>query len=66
MAARNSKSPAAGPTTRDRLSTEAARLLAERGYHGTSINDAANALGMQKSSLYDYINGKADLLAAIS
>jgi AcrR family transcriptional regulator len=53
-------------STRDRLSAEAARLFAERGYHGTSINDLAIALGIQKSSLYAYINGKADLLADIA
>ena len=66
MAARNSKSPVPGPTTRDRLSSEAARLFAERGYHGTSINDVASALGIRKSSLYAYITGKADLLAEIA
>jgi TetR/AcrR family transcriptional regulator, cholesterol catabolism regulator len=45
---------------------EAARLFAERGYHGTSINDLAVALGIHKSSLYAYISGKADLLADIA
>jgi len=45
---------------------EAARLFAERGYHGTSVNDLAVALGIQKSSIYAYINGKADLLAEIA
>jgi AcrR family transcriptional regulator len=64
MAERNPKSPVAGPTTRDRLSTAAARLFAERRYLGTSINDVANALGIQKSWLHAYITGKADLLAA--
>lgn len=66
MTARNAKTPAPGLLTRDRLSAEAARLFAERGYHGTSINDLAVALGIQKSSLYAYINGKADLLADIA
>lgn len=66
MTARNAKTPAPGLSTRDRLSAEAARLFAERGYHGTSINDLAVALGIQKSSLYAYINGKADLLADIA
>lgn len=66
MAARNTTTPASGLSTRDRLSAEAARLFAERGYHGTSINDLALALGIQKSSLYAYINGKADLLADIA
>jgi AcrR family transcriptional regulator len=66
MTTRNPTTPAAGPSTRERLSAEAARLFAERGYHGTSINDLAVALGIQKSSLYAYINGKADLLADIA
>jgi TetR/AcrR family transcriptional regulator, cholesterol catabolism regulator len=66
MTARNPTTPASGLSTRDRLSAEAARLFAERGYHGTSINDLAVALGIHKSSLYVYINGKADLLADIA
>ena len=41
-------------------------MFAERGYHGTSINDLAAALGIQKSSLYAHINRKADLLAEIA
>ncbi len=53
-------------STRDRLSVEAARLFAERGYHGTSVNDLAVALGIHKSSLYAYISGKEDLLADIT
>ena len=56
----------AGLSTRERLSAEAARLFAERGYHGTSVNDLAVALGIQKSSIYAYINGKADLLSEIA
>ena len=41
-------------------------MFAERGYHGTSVNDLAAALGIQKSSLYAHINRKADLLAEIA
>lgn len=66
MNARTTTTPASGLSTRERLSAEAARLFAERGYHGTSINDLAVALGIQKSSLYAYISGKADLLAEIA
>jgi AcrR family transcriptional regulator len=66
MTAQNEATPASGPSTRERLSAEAARLFAERGYHGTSINDLAVALGVHKSSLYGYITGKADLLANIA
>jgi TetR/AcrR family transcriptional regulator, cholesterol catabolism regulator len=58
--------PASGASTRDRLATTAARMFAERGYHGTSINDLAGALGIHKSSLYAHINHKADLLADIT
>ena len=53
-------------TTRERLSTHAARLFAERGYHGTSVNDLASALGIQKSSIYAHIGNKEDLLAEIA
>ena len=66
MTARKQATPATGLSTRERLSAEAARLFAERGYHGTSINDLAVALGIHKSSLYAYINGKSDLLADIA
>jgi AcrR family transcriptional regulator len=52
--------------TRDRLSTEAARLFAERGYHGTSIGDLAEALGIRKASIYSHIEGKEDLLSEIA
>jgi AcrR family transcriptional regulator len=52
--------------TRDRLSTEAARLFAERGYHGTSIGDLADALGIRKASIYSHIEGKEDLLSEIA
>jgi TetR/AcrR family transcriptional regulator, cholesterol catabolism regulator len=49
-------------TRRSQLTREAARLFAERGYHGTSIGDLAKALGVQKGSLYAHIEGKQDLL----
>jgi AcrR family transcriptional regulator len=55
-----------GLSTRDRLATEAARMFAQRGYHGTSVGDLAAALGIQKSSLYAHISRKADLLADIA
>ena len=49
-------------TRRRELTREAARLFAERGYHGTSIGDLAKALGVQKGSLYAHIASKQDLL----
>src|SRR5947199_273912 len=47
---------------RNELTRAAARLFAEKGYHGTSIGDLAQALGVQKGSLYSHIESKADLL----
>jgi TetR/AcrR family transcriptional regulator, cholesterol catabolism regulator len=49
-------------TRRSELRREAARLFAERGYHGTSIGDLADALGVQKATLYAHIASKQDLL----
>jgi TetR/AcrR family transcriptional regulator, cholesterol catabolism regulator len=47
---------------RTELTRAAARLFAEKGYHGTSTADLAEALGVQKGSLYSHIESKADLL----
>src|SRR5204863_4160738 len=47
---------------RSELTRQAARLFAEKGYHGTSIGDLAQALGVQKGSLYAHIDSKEDLL----
>jgi AcrR family transcriptional regulator len=49
-------------TRRSELTREAARLFAEKGYHGTSIGELAQALGVQKGSLYAHITSKQDLL----
>ena len=49
---------------RSQLTREAARLFAEKGYHGTSIGDLAEALGVRKGSLYAHIASKQDLLYA--
>ena len=49
-------------TRREELAREAARLFAEKGYHGTSIGALAEAIGVQKGSLYAHIDGKQDLL----
>ena len=47
---------------RSQLTRTAARLFAEKGYHGTSIGDLAAAMGVQKGSLYAHIDSKQDLL----
>jgi AcrR family transcriptional regulator len=47
---------------KEELARQAARLFAQKGYHGTSIGDVAEAMGVQKGSLYAHIEGKQDLL----
>jgi len=50
------------PGRREELTRIAARLFAERGYQGTSLADLAEAVGVQKPSLYHHISSKEDLL----
>ena len=40
----------------------AARIFAERGFHGTSMDALAQALGVQKGSLYSLIGSKQERL----
>ncbi len=49
-------------TRRDELASTAARLFAERGFHGTSMGDLADAMGVQKASLYSLTPSKQELL----
>jgi TetR/AcrR family transcriptional regulator, cholesterol catabolism regulator len=47
------------------LRETATRLFRARGFHATSMQDLAEALGMNRGSLYHYIEAKDDLLWAI-
>jgi AcrR family transcriptional regulator len=40
----------------------AAKIFNERGYHGTSVADVADALGVSKPFLYYYLKNKDDIL----
>jgi TetR/AcrR family transcriptional regulator, cholesterol catabolism regulator len=51
-------------TRRRELTRQAARLFAEKGYHGTSTADLAAAMGVQKGSLYAHMDSKQALLYA--
>jgi TetR/AcrR family transcriptional regulator, cholesterol catabolism regulator len=44
------------------LLAAAAKLFSERGYHGTTVRDLADALHVQSGSLYAHISSKEDLL----
>ncbi len=43
----------------------AAALIAQRGYHGTSMRDIARAVGLQMASLYHHYGSKQELLVLI-
>ena len=43
----------------------ALRLFTEKGYHATSMQDIAAAVGLYKGSLYHYIGSKEDLLVQV-
>lgn len=43
----------------------ALRLFQQKGYHGASMQDLADAVGMQKASLYYYFRSKEDLLVLV-
>jgi len=43
----------------------ATRLFAERGYDGTTLQDIADAVGITRPGLYNYIDSKEQLLAEL-
>ena len=53
---------AASDGTRRRIYEEALRRFAERGYHGTSVRDIAEACGIKPSSIYAHIPSKEQIL----
>jgi len=60
--------PRAVPGGRRRLSEvidAAAKVFAQRGYHGASTQDIADLLGMRQASLYYYFDSKEAALEAV-
>ncbi|MDF1499158.1 MAG: TetR/AcrR family transcriptional regulator [Anaerolineales bacterium] len=43
----------------------AAQIFRQKGYHGTSMQDIADAVGLKKASLYHHVSGKQDILLSI-
>jgi TetR/AcrR family fatty acid metabolism transcriptional regulator len=60
MANRGSKE-----VTRDRIIESAKRLFAEQGYQKTTIMDISKQAGLTEAALYEYFQGKEDLLLTI-
>jgi AcrR family transcriptional regulator len=47
------------------LLEKATELFAEKGYEATSLGDIANAVGISRPALYNYLSNKEDLLTAL-
>lgn len=47
---------------RDAVLSEAAQAFRRRGFHATSMDDIAEALGVTKGALYRYVKGKDEIL----
>ena len=60
MAKNNSKE-----NTRDRIINSAKKLFAEQGYQKTTIVDISKQAGLSEAALYEYFQGKEDLLLTI-
>jgi len=51
---------------RESILAGAAELFARRGFHGTSMNEVAEACGLSKATLYHYYRDKNELLVNIA
>jgi TetR/AcrR family fatty acid metabolism transcriptional regulator len=60
MAAKDTKG-----NTRDRIIASARQLFAERGYQQTTVVDISKQAGLSEAALYEYFQGKEDLLLTI-
>ncbi|MDJ0379719.1 TetR/AcrR family transcriptional regulator [Streptomyces sp. G-G2] len=56
---------AAAPTRREQILNEAARLFAERGFHGVGVDEIGAAVGISGPGLYRHFAGKDAMLAEL-
>jgi len=54
-----------GEITRDKILAEATRLINQKGFEATSINDLVKATGLKKGCLYFHFPGKDELMMTI-
>jgi len=52
-------------STKTRIKQEAFLLFGQKGYYGTTIGDIAQAVGIQKGSLYAHYAGKDEIFLAV-
>lgn len=53
------------PTRREQILKEAARLFAERGFHGVGVDEIGAAVGISGPGLYRHFPGKDAMLAEL-
>ncbi|HSO27643.1 MAG TPA: TetR/AcrR family transcriptional regulator [Anaerolineales bacterium] len=51
--------------TRDDILDAAAQIFREKGFHAASMQDIAQAVNLQKASLYHHVNSKQEILVSI-
>lgn len=51
--------------TRDEILSAAAGIISAKGYEATSMQDIANAVNLQKASLYHHFSSKQEILLAL-
>ncbi len=51
--------------TRDEILTAAAQIFSQKGFHASSMQDIAEAVNLQKASLYHHVSSKQELLLAL-
>lgn len=51
--------------TREGILEAAAQIFSQKGFHATSMNDIADAVHLQKASLYYHFKSKQEILIAI-
>ncbi|MGW3570448.1 SACE_7040 family transcriptional regulator [Streptomyces sp. NPDC000941] len=56
---------ASAPTRREQILKEAARLFAERGFHGVGVDEIGAAVGISGPGLYRHFPGKEAMLAEL-
>jgi TetR/AcrR family fatty acid metabolism transcriptional regulator len=52
-------------TTKERIINSAKKLFAEQGYQKTTVMDISKQAGLSEAALYEYFQGKEDLLLTI-
>ncbi len=51
--------------TRDDILDAAAQVIRQKGFHGASMSDIAEAVNLQKASLYHHVTSKQEILLAL-